>query len=526
MKGIFSPAGKLCDRLAFSAKFLVVGALLSVPLCALVGLLFYGELSSGFQWLILLSLASTLLGLYLLTGVFVSITAAIASFATALERFSKGDLAANVSSVAKDEMGRVAARFNETMKDVKRMIARVSGGAAMVADAAEKLSEKSRQVTTVTQQQTSAASGVAVAVEEMSASIAMVATHAGDAEAVSGKAHDLSAEGEKVVRDASSEMSRIADSFKQSSHEITALSQRTEEISSIVNVIKEIADQTNLLALNAAIEAARAGEQGRGFAVVADEVRKLAERTANATKEITTMIGNIQGGMKSAVASMGRGETQVMQGVNLASRAGDALADIHSGSKEVLAMVHDIASAVQEQTAASHQIAENIERISSMAQSSSTNMEQMSAEAEHLGQVSGTLKEAISLFSGGTANDAQQLVEKGIALIVSQGRQKAFAEFAKANGEFIKRDLYLFVYDTAGTVLAHGGNPSLVGKSMIDAKDANGKYFIRERIEIALAQGSGWQDYMFNNPESKIVESKTSFIRKVDDMIVGCGIYK
>ena len=161
-----------------------------------------------------------------------------------------------------------------------------------------------------------------------------------------------------------------------------------------------------------------------------------------------------------------------------------------------------------------------------MAQSSSTNMEQMSAEAEHLGQVSGTLKEAISLFSGGTANDAQQLVEKGIALIVSQGRQKAFAEFAKANGEFIKRDLYLFVYDTAGTVLAHGGNPSLVGKSMIDAKDANGKYFIRERIEIALAQGSGWQDYMFNNPESKIVESKTSFIRKVDDMIVGCGIYK
>lgn len=373
MKGIFSPAGKLCDRLAFSAKFLVVGALLSVPLCALVGLLFYGELSSGFQWLILLSLASTLLGLYLLTGVFVSITAAIASFATALERFSKGDLAANVSSVAKDEMGRVAARFNETMKDVKRMIARVSGGAAMVADAAEKLSEKSRQVTTVTQQQTSAASGVAVAVEEMSASIAMVATHAGDAEAVSGKAHDLSAEGEKVVRDASSEMSRIADSFKQSSHEITALSQRTEEISSIVNVIKEIADQTNLLALNAAIEAARAGEQGRGFAVVADEVRKLSDQTSEAVSRIRdgilTVATSIENEFKDKLAEDARNtETLALEQfaaqltemgrsyAELVHREGDVLDQVNQASSSLGRMFMEVMASIQFQDVTRQQV--------------------------------------------------------------------------------------------------------------------------------------------------------------------------
>lgn len=526
MKRIFSPARKFCDGLSYSWKFIVVGILLLLPPDALVYLLIYGNLTPVMQTLIGVALFTATLGLYLLIGMYFSITATTSAFVTAIDRFSKGDLAAHVQTSARDEMGQVATQFNEMRQNLKRMIARVSGSAVLVADAAAKLSEKSNQVAKLTQQQTDSASSVAAAVEQMTTSIAMVASHAVDAETVSAKASELSADGEKVVRDASSEMSRIADSFSKSSQEITSLGQRTEEISSIVNVIKEIADQTNLLALNAAIEAARAGEQGRGFAVVADEVRKLAERTTNATKEITGMIGNVQSSMKSAVTSMSAGASQVMQGVNLSSRAGDALADINGGSKDVLAMIHDIASAVQEQTTASHQIAENIERISIMAQDSNNSMEQMSAEAESLGKVSATLKDAISLFSGGTANDAKHLVEKGVALISSQGRQKAFAAFANPDGDFIKRDLYLFVYDMNGNVLAHGGNPALVGKSMIDSKDGNGKAFIRERIEIAKAHGSGWQDYMFNNPESKMVESKTSFIQKLDDMIVGCGVYK
>ncbi len=526
MNRIFSPARKICDGLSFSWKFILVGILVLLPPDALVYLLLYGNLTPGMQILIGVSLFTASLGLYLLVGMYFSLTATTAAFVTAIDRFSKGDLAAHIHTTTKDEMGHVAAQFNEMRQNLKRMIARVSGSAVMVADTAAKLSDKSHQVAQLTQQQTDSASSVAAAVEQMTTSIAMVASHAVDAETVSAKAAELSADGEKVVRDASSEMARIADSFSKSSQEITSLGQRTEEISSIVNVIKEIADQTNLLALNAAIEAARAGEQGRGFAVVADEVRKLAERTTNATKEITSMIGNVQASMQSAVTSMGAGASQVMQGVNLSSRAGDALSDINSGSKDVLTMIHDIASAVQEQTSASHQIAENIERISIMAQDSNSSMEQMSAEAKALGMISGTLKDAISLFSGGTANDAQQLVEKGVALIAAKGKQKAFAAFLDPDGEFIKRDLYLFVYDTSGNVLAHGGNPALVGKPMIDAKDANGKAFIRERIEIAKAHGSGWQDYMFNNPESKMVESKTSFIKNIDDMIVGCGVYK
>ncbi len=527
MKLLFAPAAKILDRLDFFPKFTLVACLLLPAPLALAYLLFTGTaLPAGFVTVILACLVAAVAGYYLLTGMYVSLSGAVAAFVTAIERFSTGDLAAHLQVASRDQLGTVAQRFNDMRKNLKRMIARVSGGAVMVSDAAAKLTDRTHQVTQMAQQQTDAASSVATAVEEMSTSIAMVSRNATDAEGQSAKASEISVEGEKVVRDASSEMARIAEAFGQSAKEIASLSQRTEEINSIVNVIKEIADQTNLLALNAAIEAARAGEQGRGFAVVADEVRKLAERTGKATEEITGMISNIQASMKSAVASMGTGTSQVQHGVELASRAGDTLSDINAGAREVLGMVHDIASAVQEQTTASHQIAENIERISTMAENSSVNMVEMSAEAENLGKVSGTLKDAISLFSGGTANDAQKLVEKGVALIAAKGRERAFAEFADPAGEFIKRDLYLFVYDMQGKVLAHGGNPSLVGKSMIDARDANGKLFIRERIEIASAQGSGWQDYMFSNPESNVVESKTSFIRKVDDMIVGCGVYK
>ncbi|MDE2344734.1 MAG: cache domain-containing protein [Betaproteobacteria bacterium] len=527
MKKIFAPSAKLLDHLDFLLKFtLVAGLLLPSPLLIAYLLLSGNDLARGIEPVALITLVLALLGYYLLTGMYVSLNTAITALAKAIERFSSGDLAAHLHVSSRDQLGHVAQRFNDMRKNLKRMIARVSGGAVMVSDAAGKLTEKAHQVTQMAQQQTDSASSVAAAVEEMSTSIAMVARNASDAEGQSAKASDISVEGEKVVREASSEMSRIAAAFGQSAKEISSLSHRTEEINSIVHVIKEIADQTNLLALNAAIEAARAGEQGRGFAVVADEVRKLAERTGKATEEITGMIGNIQASMKSAVSSMDAGSAQVQQGVALASRAGDTLSEINSSSREVLTMVHDIANAVQEQTVASHQIAENIERISTMAEHSSVSMEQMSGEAENLGKVSGTLKEAISLFSGGTANDAQQLVEKGVALLAAKGREKAFAEFADPAGAFIKRDLYLFVYNLQGKVLAHGGNPSLVGKSMIDSRDANGKLFIKERIDIANAQGSGWQDYMFNNPESNVVESKTSYIRKVDDMIIGCGVYK
>jgi signal transduction histidine kinase len=126
----------------------------------------------------------------------------------------------------------------------------------------------------------------------------------------------------------------------------------------------------------------------------------------------------------------------------------------------------------------------------------------------------------------GTAAEAEALVKKAIAFIKANGKDKAFAEFGNSKGQFTMKDLYIFVYDMNGKVMAHGQNPKMVGKEMIDMKDADGKEFVKERVEIAKSKGKGWQDYKFTNPQTKQIEPKSSYIEKYEDMIVGCGIYK
>ncbi|HKO88103.1 MAG TPA: methyl-accepting chemotaxis protein [Burkholderiales bacterium] len=527
MSKLFAPALGLSNRLRYRQKFLLVGALMGLPVLTCAYILWSDmQLHAGVRALVIVSIVCSLLVLYLFIGLYLSTTRTIALFDAAIVRFSKGDLSARVQANTVDELGQVAKTFNAMGKEIKRMIASVSSHASEVADGAAKLSAQCKRISDGSLHQSEAATSTAAAIQEITASFEQVAGHARDTESVSNKATELSAGGEQIVRAASMEMSRIAESFKTSSEELFSLGKRTEEINSIVKVIKEIADQTNLLALNAAIEAARAGEEGRGFAVVAEEVRHLAERTSNATTEIAGIVESIKKSTNSAVSSMESSTGQVLQGVQLASKAGDALANINSGARDALGMVHDIALAVKEQSTASSQIADNVEQISAMVQQNTAGLEQMSRDAAALDKVAANLKNAISLFSGGTANEATKLVEKAVQHLSQNGRQKAFAAFNDPHGAFVLRDLYIFVYSMSGQVLAHGGNPAMLGKQMLDAKDAKGKAFVRERIEIASTKGKGWQDYLFLNPETKEVESKTSYIEKVDDLIVGCGIYK
>jgi len=130
------------------------------------------------------------------------------------------------------------------------------------------------------------------------------------------------------------------------------------------------------------------------------------------------------------------------------------------------------------------------------------------------------------VYAAGTTVEAKAMVEKAVAFIKANGKDKAFTEFTDQKGQFVKDDLYIFVIDTQGMTLAHGGSPKLVGKDMSGLKDADGKFFIKELIDAAGAKGNGWSDYKWTNPASKKIEPKSTYFQKVDNLIVGCGIYK
>ena len=239
---------------------------------------------------------------------------------------------------------------------------------------------------------------MAAVMEELTVSSSHISSSALDTEQNSQEAMRLAAEGTQRVDQAASAIRRMAETVTGASSRILALEERIGQVSSIANVIKEIAGQTNLLALNAAIEAARAGEQGRGFAVVADEVRKLAERTSTATTEIEQMITGIQGDTSGAVQAMHAALPEVDQGVALAASATEALRAIEAGANKTLERVREIADATKGQSATSTALAQQVEEISCMVQSTSDSIRGAAEAAVGLEQIAGNLKNQIARF--------------------------------------------------------------------------------------------------------------------------------
>jgi methyl-accepting chemotaxis protein len=229
-----------------------------------------------------------------------------------------------------------------------------------------------------------------------------------------------SARGAAIVTEASAEIERIARSVEQSAQVVAVLGERSEAISGIVRVIHEIADQTNLLALNAAIEAARAGEQGRGFAVVADEVRKLAERTTAATSEISSVISAIQSETQSAIGTIREGVTQARHGASLAHDAADALKQINSGAQETMDKVGWIARAMAEQHAKTQDIAEHVTNIMGIADSNSENARSTLDEATQLDSLAVNLEEIGTVFRLGAEGDRAREIHGRMPAVVRE----------------------------------------------------------------------------------------------------------
>ncbi|MFW0753657.1 methyl-accepting chemotaxis protein [Pseudomonas sp. H11T01] len=246
---------------------------------------------------------------------------------------------------------------------LRDMIGKISQASEQIEGATLQLSASSEQGLSSAALQSETASSMAATVEQLSVSITHIADNARQAQSTAQKAGEITGDGMAVMHESIQEMGQIADLVAQSSSDIDQLAIQSNDISLIVGVIRGIAEQTNLLALNAAIEAARAGEQGRGFAVVADEVRGLAARTAQSTTEIVTLVNAIQNGMLKAKGSMAAGCERVAKGQKLVESAGESMSRIKSALDESLAAVSFISLSLQEQRAASEQVACNVERV-------------------------------------------------------------------------------------------------------------------------------------------------------------------
>ena len=342
-----------------------------------------------------------------------------------VQRLDNADLNTVLSLTRQDEVGDLTRSFDRFVATIKSTLLQVAEVSTAVASASAEISSSTEQMAAGSQEQTAQASEVASAVEQMTKTIIENSRNATATSGTAREAREAAQQGGDVVRETIDGMKRIAEVVSQAATTVQALNASSDQIGNIIEVIDDIADQTNLLALNAAIEAARAGEQGRGFAVVADEVRKLAERTTKATKEIAEMIKKIQQETIGAVESMEGGTGEVKKGITLAEKAGNSLGAIVLKSEKVTDMIAQIAAASEEQSSASEQISKNVEAISSVTAETAQGTQQIARAAEDLNRLTESLQQFVNRF---------HLLEEGVGTVAirTSGRAEGSPRVAPA----------------------------------------------------------------------------------------------
>lgn len=314
------------------------------------------------------------------------------------ESIAAGDLARPLPPASKDELGDLNSAISVMRNNLHELIASVSDGIHDLNRTSGDVSASARNSSKVSEMQSESAAGMAAAMEELSVSIDQVSEHANDAHQVSQTSSIQAVEGGRVIHNTATEMENIAASVHQVAEKLHSLEAYSLQISGIAQTIREIAEQTNLLALNAAIEAARAGEQGRGFAVVADEVRKLAERTATATTEISEMIVKVQNGTEEAVKEMEVSVLRVNGGVSLARQAGDSVSSLRDAAQHAAHDVDYIRNAIKEQSIAAREVAQRIEQIAQGTEENTIASLQTARSAGQMAELSNHLEKLAGRF--------------------------------------------------------------------------------------------------------------------------------
>jgi methyl-accepting chemotaxis protein len=336
---------------------------------------------------------------------------------------ARADLSQRVEIQSEDELGQMGRALNESLASLGEMIQTVSASAERIATASEEFSATASEQAAGAESQKNQTNQVATAMQEMSSTVQEVSDNSNKAAEASRKAAETARQGGTIVEDTLVKMRAIADSVGQTATKVQELGKSSNQIGEIIGVIDDIADQTNLLALNAAIEAARAGEQGRGFAVVADEVRKLAERTSKATKEITQMIQNIQTETHSAVEAMQSGTKQVALGVESTTQAGSSLREIIKSSEQVGEMVMLIATAATEQASTTDEINTNLEQIAKITQETATGANESAKAVHELSSLATQLNTIVSKFKIGDAGNGRRPTSRTRASAATSSRK-------------------------------------------------------------------------------------------------------
>jgi len=315
-----------------------------------------------------------------------------------LEKMVKGDLTVRVTGDYKGDHQIIKNSINSLGESLTDVLGQVTEATSATASAANQMSSSAEELAAGSQEQSAQTSEVAASVEQIAATITQTSQHAVETNTSAKDSGNLAKSGQEVIDATINGMQKIEEVVSHSSNIILELGESSVQIGEIIQVINDIADQTNLLALNAAIEAARAGEQGRGFAVVADEVRKLAERTTSATNEIEGMVSKIQSDSQKAVEAIEKGNEEVSKGMNEATKAGESMAKIVNSSDEVLQISTQVAAASEQQSATVEEISRSIDGINSISQESAAGVQQIAAASTDLSRLADNLQSLVAKF--------------------------------------------------------------------------------------------------------------------------------
>ncbi|WP_412093198.1 methyl-accepting chemotaxis protein [Pseudomonas viridiflava] len=316
-----------------------------------------------------------------------------------VERVAAGDLSRNLNVNRKDELGKLQSTIQRMTVSLRELVGGIRDGVTQIASAAEELSAVTEQTSAGVNNQKVETDQVATAMHEMTATVQEVARNAEEASEAAVAADQQAREGERVVNEAIAQIERLASAVGNSSEAMGALKQESEKIGSVLDVIKSVAQQTNLLALNAAIEAARAGEAGRGFAVVADEVRSLAQRTQKSTEEIEALIVSLQSGTQQAASVMDSSRELSASSVDLTRRAGGSLENITKTVSAIQSMNQQIAAAAEQQSATAEEINRSIINVRDVSEQTSAASEETAASSIELARLGTHLQTLVSRFT-------------------------------------------------------------------------------------------------------------------------------